>query len=205
MSTELAVQRVRCAHSKQFQRVVVAECHAADESVSSVARKYGMNANIVHKWLGLAKAGRLEAATPSFIPIAAPVRAQSMPESRRNIELGLCPLPTYAVPRYKWRPRANIALTYLEMDVMAIPAHLWLKDDGGTDIKGSSTVQGREGSIEIIGFSHGLTLPVDGQSGIITGTRMHSPMSLEKEFDASSPYLYKAVATGQTLESAELR
>ncbi|GAB3625221.1 Hcp family T6SS protein CtsH1 [Pandoraea terrae] len=88
---------------------------------------------------------------------------------------------------------------------MAIPAHLWLKDDGGTDIKGSSTVQGREGSIEIIGFSHGLTLPVDGQSGIITGTRMHSPMSLEKEFDASSPYLYKAVATGQTLESAELR
>ncbi|WP_219358712.1 type VI secretion system tube protein Hcp, partial [Enterobacter sp. BIDMC 29] len=26
---------------------------------------------------------------------------------------------------------------------------------------------------------------------------------IEKEFDSSSPYLYKAVATGQTLKSAE--
>lgn len=88
---------------------------------------------------------------------------------------------------------------------MAIPAYLWLKDDGGSDIKGSSTVQGREGSIEVIGFSHGVSLPVDSQSGKITGARMHSPMMLEKEFDASSAYLYKAVAKGQTLRSAELR
>lgn len=27
----------------------------------------------------------------------------------------------------------------------------------------------------------------------------------EKEFDSSSPYLYRAVATGQTLKSAEIR
>ncbi|RDS84464.1 Hcp1 family type VI secretion system effector [Dyella monticola] len=87
---------------------------------------------------------------------------------------------------------------------MAIPAYLWLKDDGGAEIKGSSTVTGREGSIEVIGFSHGLNLPVASNNGKITGTRVHSPMSLEKEFDASSPYLYKAVAKGQTLKSAEL-
>ena len=30
-------------------------------------------------------------------------------------------------------------------------------------------------------------------------------MSIEKEFDAASPYLYKAVAKGQTLKSAELK
>ncbi|GAB7536986.1 type VI secretion system tube protein Hcp [Burkholderia sp. 3C] len=30
-----------------------------------------------------------------------------------------------------------------------------------SDIKGSVTVQGREGSIEVVGFSHGLNLPVD--------------------------------------------
>ena len=29
---------------------------------------------------------------------------------------------------------------------MAIPAYLWLKDDGGADIKGSVDVQGREGT-----------------------------------------------------------
>ena len=88
---------------------------------------------------------------------------------------------------------------------MPIPAYMWLKDDGGADIRGSVTVQGREGSIEVIGFGHGLNLPVDHSSGQINGTRSHSPMNIEKEFDASSPYLYKAVATGQTLKSAELK
>lgn len=32
---------------------------------------------------------------------------------------------------------------------MPVPAYMWLKDDGGTDIKGSVDVQEREGSIEI--------------------------------------------------------
>jgi type VI secretion system secreted protein Hcp len=82
---------------------------------------------------------------------------------------------------------------------------MWLKDDGGADIKGSSTVQGREGSIEVIGFGHGLNLPVDSSVAKITGPRSHSPMTIEKEFDAASPYLYRAVATRQTLQSAELK
>ncbi|MFY0857447.1 Hcp family type VI secretion system effector, partial [Enterobacter roggenkampii] len=33
----------------------------------------------------------------------------------------------------------------------------------------------------------------------------HSAFSLTKAIDSSSPYLYKAVATGQTLHSAELK
>lgn len=82
---------------------------------------------------------------------------------------------------------------------------MWLKDDGGADIKGSVTVQRREGSIEVIGFGHGINLPVDNKTGDISGSRTHSPLSLEKEFDASSPYLYKAVSKGQTLQSAELK
>jgi len=82
---------------------------------------------------------------------------------------------------------------------------MWLKDDGGADIKGSVDVKDREYSIEVIGMSHGLNLPVDSANGKITGTRAHSPFIFEKEFDSSSPYLYKAVATGQTLKSAEVR
>lgn len=42
-------------------------------------------------------------------------------------------------------------------------------------------------------------------TGKITGTRMHSALVFEKEFDSSSPYLYKAVAKGQTLKSAEFK
>lgn len=82
---------------------------------------------------------------------------------------------------------------------MAIPAYLWLKDDGDVD------VQDREGSIEIMGFGHGLHLPTDNNTGKITGTRVHTPLVFEKEFDSSSPYLYKAVAKGQTLKSAEFK
>ncbi|MBS7444586.1 type VI secretion system tube protein Hcp [Enterobacter sp. 120016] len=36
-------------------------------------------------------------------------------------------------------------------------------------------------------------------------TRLYSPMLVIKEFDCSSPYLYKAVATGQNLSSAEIK
>lgn len=88
---------------------------------------------------------------------------------------------------------------------MPIPPYMWFKDDGGADIRGSVDVHGREGSIEIIGMSHGINLPVDGSNGRITGTRQHSSMMIEKEVDSSTPYLYKAAATGQTLKSAVLR
>ncbi|MEO3286664.1 type VI secretion system tube protein Hcp [Enterobacter cloacae] len=88
---------------------------------------------------------------------------------------------------------------------MPIPPYMWLKDDGGAHIKGSVDVQDREGSIEIIGLSNGLNLPVDSANGKITGTRQHSSMRIEKEVDSSTPYLYKAASTGQALKSAEIK
>lgn len=88
---------------------------------------------------------------------------------------------------------------------MAIPAYLFLKDDGGATIKGSSDVRDREGSIEVISFTHGLHIPVDGNTGKQTGTRVHGTFTIGKEFDSSSTFLYKAVATGQMLKPAELK
>ena len=88
---------------------------------------------------------------------------------------------------------------------MAIPAYLWLKDDGGASIKGSVDVKEREGSIEVLSFTHGLHIPTDGNTGKLTGTRIHGAFTFGKEFDSSSTYLYKAVATGQTLKSAEMK
>jgi type VI secretion system secreted protein Hcp len=88
---------------------------------------------------------------------------------------------------------------------MAIPAYMWVKDDGGADIKGSVTVQGREGSVELVAFDHGVNIPTDGNTGKLTGTRVHKPVKLTKETDASTPYLYKAVTSGQTLKSVEIK
>jgi type VI secretion system secreted protein Hcp len=88
---------------------------------------------------------------------------------------------------------------------MAIPSYLWLKDEGGADIKGSSRVHGREGSIEVLGFYHSLHIPTDGNTGQITGSRVHTPMHIEKEFDSASPDFYRAVSKGLTLRSAEIQ
>lgn len=45
----------------------------------------------------------------------------------------------------------------------------------------------------------------DNNTGKLTGTRIHTPFLFTKEIDSSSPYLYKAVTTGQTLKSAEFK
>ncbi|EEF7942076.1 type VI secretion system tube protein Hcp, partial [Salmonella enterica subsp. diarizonae] len=63
----------------------------------------------------------------------------------------------------------------------------------------------REGSIKVNGFTHNLRLPTDAFTGKVTGTRQHAPLVFQKEIDSSSPYLMKAVATGQTLKSAEFK
>lgn len=88
---------------------------------------------------------------------------------------------------------------------MAVPVHLFLTDDGGATIRGSSDVQDREGSMELQGLHHNLNLPTDPMTGKVTGTRQHSPFRFTKELDSASPCLFKAAATGQTLKSAEFR
>jgi type VI secretion system secreted protein Hcp len=88
---------------------------------------------------------------------------------------------------------------------MAIPAYMWIKDDGGADIKGSVTVQGREGSVEVVALDHGVSIPTDANTGKLTGARVHKPITFTKETDASTPYLYKAVTSGQTLTSIEIK
>ncbi|CAG4893372.1 MULTISPECIES: type VI secretion system tube protein TssD [Paraburkholderia] len=88
---------------------------------------------------------------------------------------------------------------------MAVPLHLWLKDEGGADIRGSSSVAGREGSIEVLSLTHGIHTPTDGNTGKLMGTRSHRPITIEKEIDRSSALLYRAVVCGLTLQAGELK
>jgi type VI secretion system secreted protein Hcp len=67
---------------------------------------------------------------------------------------------------------------------MAVPVHLFLTDDGGAIIRGSSDVADREGSIELRSLHHSLTLPTDPMTGKITGTRQHSPFQFTKSWIA---------------------
>lgn len=85
---------------------------------------------------------------------------------------------------------------------MAIPVYLWLEDDGGSPIKGSVDVNGREGSIEVSELMHSVEQPTDFLTGKATAKRLHSSYAFMKGTDNSSPYLYKALSTGQTLKKA---
>lgn len=86
---------------------------------------------------------------------------------------------------------------------MAIPAYLWITDDAGREISGAVDVKDREKSIEVTCFDHSITVPTDNHSGRVTANHQHHAYCFEKEIDCSSPYLYKALTTGQTLKCAE--
>jgi type VI secretion system secreted protein Hcp len=88
---------------------------------------------------------------------------------------------------------------------MAGPLYLFLKDEDGVDIAGSSNVIGRVGAIEAFSFAHNLYAPTDGSTGKLTGQCQHQELVIEKEIDRSTPFLYRAIQTGRTLQEAKLK
>ena len=88
---------------------------------------------------------------------------------------------------------------------MSTPAHLWLEDENGSPIVGSCLMPLRLGSIELKSFSHGVTIPVDPIRGKLTGTRVHSPITIVKEFDQTTPLLYRALCEGRTMKKAVIK
>lgn len=88
---------------------------------------------------------------------------------------------------------------------MSTPAHLWLENENGSPIVGGCIMPLRLGSIELKSFSHGVTIPVDSSWGKLTGTRVHRPVTIVKEFDQTTPLLYRAVCEGRTMKKATIR
>jgi type VI protein secretion system component Hcp len=54
-------------------------------------------------------------------------------------------------------------------DFMSNPAYLWLTDENGSPMAGPSLVSGREGAIELKSLTHNVNIPVDGNTGRLTG------------------------------------
>lgn len=88
---------------------------------------------------------------------------------------------------------------------MAIPVYLWLYDEEDKLVKGGVDVNGREGSIELVGMQHDVSIPTDDLTGATTAMRQHEAYTFEKEIDRSSPLLYRALTMGRTLKKAIFR
>lgn len=59
---------------------------------------------------------------------------------------------------------------------MSNPAYLWLEDANGSPLVGSSLIADRIGAIEIKSLTHNVNIPTDGNTGRLTGSRIHAPI-----------------------------
>ncbi len=77
---------------------------------------------------------------------------------------------------------------------MPIPAYMDFKD-----FPGSCLVEGREDQVEVLGFKHEVYIPTDRKDGSPTGTRVHNPLKIVKNYDKSSPKLYEYLCNGKEI------
>ena len=85
---------------------------------------------------------------------------------------------------------------------MSIPAYMWLTDENNSPLMGECLIPTRLGSTELKSFNHSVWIPTDNNTGKLTGTRLHVPITFEKEIDRLTPYLFRAVCQGRTLKAA---
>ena len=88
---------------------------------------------------------------------------------------------------------------------MANPAHMTLEGVKQGAIEGDCEMKGREGSILVKAFDYNVSIPRDRSTGLATGKRVHSPLSIVKEYDKSSPLMYQALCTGEQMSTVEIK
>jgi type VI secretion system secreted protein Hcp len=83
--------------------------------------------------------------------------------------------------------------------------HMWLTGEAQGEIHGSCTVAGREDSIGVIGFEHSVISSRDEASGLPTGKRQHSPITITKRIDKSTPLIYRVLVSNENITDLTLR
>ena len=88
---------------------------------------------------------------------------------------------------------------------MEIAGYLEITGDMQGPIEGGSQRKGRDGLIELLGFSHDVEIPLQQGSQIASGRAMHRPIEIRKAIDKSSPKLMQAMCTKELLSEVEFR
>lgn len=87
---------------------------------------------------------------------------------------------------------------------MGIRGNMWVVDSHEKMIEGSCMIVDREGSIEVHSMTHKITIPADLKTGRINGNRIHSPLSIVKHMDQTTPFFNKACCTGECLSEVRI-
>lgn len=70
---------------------------------------------------------------------------------------------------------------------------------------GECVMPTRLGSTELKSFNHSVWIPADYNTGKLTGTRLHVPITFEKEIDRITPFLFRGVCTGRMFKEALIK
>ncbi|EHS7647099.1 type VI secretion system tube protein Hcp [Salmonella enterica] len=85
---------------------------------------------------------------------------------------------------------------------MSLPAYLFIYDENGMLLNSGGLSLGREGAIEVMSSSYGISQPVDANTGRMTGTRQHAPYIIHKQIDKVTPLLNNYACLGKRLQKA---
>ncbi|MCE6965527.1 type VI secretion system tube protein Hcp [Enterobacter sp. MW07] len=85
---------------------------------------------------------------------------------------------------------------------MSLPAYMFLYDENGNPIKGSSNVAGREGAIEILNSNYHINQVCCSNTGKLMGAREHGAFNIHKQIDKTSPYFAYALCQSKRLKKA---
>lgn len=81
-----------------------------------------------------------------------------------------------------------------------------ISDGAGTiDSVGIRYIENHENEIYCTSFGHTITTPYNPKTGIPSGGQLHGPVFVSKYFDRSSPQLFLALASGETLSQVVLK
>lgn len=88
---------------------------------------------------------------------------------------------------------------------MPMTSHMEITGKNQGKIDGSCDMEGREDTILVYALDHKVHIPRDPQSGLPSGKRIHSPLTIDKEIDKSSPMIYQALCSGEQLSDVTIR
>lgn len=82
---------------------------------------------------------------------------------------------------------------------------IWVTITGQKQGKFTSDItrKGFEGKIDVLSYTDSISVPTDGASGLPTGRREHSPISITKNIDKTSPLLANAAFNNENLSSVK--
>ncbi|MCY0858671.1 type VI secretion system tube protein TssD [Cupriavidus sp. D39] len=83
---------------------------------------------------------------------------------------------------------------------MGLPVYVEIETAEGKKIAGECTEAEHKDWIFGFGFSSGVSIPTDPNSGKVTGSRVHMPFEFAKPVDKSSPILFQAMCKGGLLK-----